>query len=139
MKQLDEKEIQELEDKYNPVMNEGFESYVPLPLIIGAKQFSKEEFNFSGELPPGVTIDMGGLFYLKTQDGSQQINSLDWILVNHRGDRFKCSDELFRNTYTPLEAYRKMIDANNLAAAKHILQDQNKGDDGTTAAQTRQN
>lgn len=67
------------------------------------------------ELPGGSLVDRDGIKYwsgyprrkevpvIKTLEGWYEVTPCDWIITGVAGEQYPCKDEIFRQTYEPVE------------------------------------
>jgi len=48
---------------------------------------------------------------IETLEGTMHANPGDWIITGIKGERYPCKDEIFRQTYEPVEKDDVAVDA----------------------------
>lgn len=68
--------------------------YRKKPMVIEAEQYH-----------PGLEdgFGYGGQPFIKTLEGDMYINPTDWIITGIQGERYPCKDDIFQQTYDPVE------------------------------------
>lgn len=88
-----------------------FKTYITKPVKVKAARFEKSKYPGIYFIP-GMEVRilqdaLGGVldvsFYLPTKDGEVRVNHGDWIIELDDGERYPCSDEVFRKKYELLE------------------------------------
>lgn len=86
--------------------------YRKKPVVIEAVQY-RDSMRVSGDLPEGVTIcywseqpsiEGGDHPTIHTLEGAHIVRDGDWVITGIKGERYPCRDDIFRETYEPVEA-----------------------------------
>lgn len=82
------------------------------PIIVEARQYSKQRHIDEGYVPDGVSkdyfTDEDGVLrerapFIATLEGPLTISDGDWIITGVRGEQYPCKPDIFEKTYERVE------------------------------------